>query len=106
MYRVSNVNLFSIDQQNKVNKGGLSLEEALNILMGGFLRGGSSFLKGEIIKAGSGVNREVRVGVTHVSDFNLFVNCVFNIKKNIFILIIISGLCCICENYGWNLVGT
>lgn len=35
--------------------------------MGGFLRGGSSFLKGEIIKAGSGVNREIRVGVTHVS---------------------------------------
>ncbi|XP_062123541.1 HEAT repeat-containing protein 5B isoform X3 [Drosophila sulfurigaster albostrigata] len=52
-------------------KGGtlrlVSLDEALNILMAGFLRGGASFLKGtgEIIKGSSGVNREVRVGVTH-----------------------------------------
>lgn len=37
--------------------------------MSGFLRGGVGFLKGtgEIIKGSSGVNREVRVGVTHVS---------------------------------------
>jgi hypothetical protein len=44
-----------------------SLDEALGILMSGFLRGGVSFLKGtgEIIKGTSGVNREVRVGVTH-----------------------------------------
>lgn len=44
-----------------------SLDEALNILMSGFLRGGVGFLKGtgEIIKGTSGVNREVRVGVTH-----------------------------------------
>lgn len=42
-----------------------SLDEAFGILMSGFLRGGASFLKGEMIK-GSGVNREVRVGVTHV----------------------------------------
>ena len=36
--------------------------------MSGFLRGGVGFLKGtgEIIKGSSGVNREVRVGVTHV----------------------------------------
>ncbi|XP_030374893.1 HEAT repeat-containing protein 5B isoform X2 [Scaptodrosophila lebanonensis] len=52
-------------------KGGaqrlVSLDEALGILMSGFLRGGVSFLKGtgEIIKGSSGVNREVRVGVTH-----------------------------------------
>lgn len=47
----------------------VSLEEALGILMSGFLRGGVGFLKGtgEIIKGSSGVNREVRVGVTHVS---------------------------------------
>lgn len=47
-----------------------SLDEALGILMSGFLRGGVSFLKGtgEIIKGTSGVNREVRVGVTHVSS--------------------------------------
>ncbi|XP_065165699.1 HEAT repeat-containing protein 5B isoform X3 [Atheta coriaria] len=45
----------------------VSLEEALGILMSGFLRGGVGFLKGtgEIIKGSSGVNREVRVGVTH-----------------------------------------
>lgn len=46
-----------------------SLDEAFGILMSGFLRGGVSFLKGtgEMIKGTSGVNREVRVGVTHVS---------------------------------------
>ncbi|XP_014275349.1 HEAT repeat-containing protein 5B isoform X4 [Halyomorpha halys] len=45
----------------------MSLEEALGVLMSGFLRGGIGFLKGtgEIIKGSSGVNREIRVGVTH-----------------------------------------
>lgn len=57
-------------QMNTSQKGQLrtmSLEETLGILMSGFLRGGVSFLKGtgEIIKGSSGVNREVRVGVTH-----------------------------------------
>lgn len=44
-----------------------SLDEAFGLLMSGFLRGGASFLKGtgEMIKGSSGVNREVRVGVTH-----------------------------------------
>lgn len=43
-----------------------SLDEALGFLMSGFLRGGTSaFLKGEMIKGTSGINREVRVGVTH-----------------------------------------
>ncbi|XP_045454840.1 HEAT repeat-containing protein 5B [Melitaea cinxia] len=53
-------------QQNKKDppKNVISLDEALNLLMGAFLRGGTSFLKGEIIKSGSGVNREVRVCVT------------------------------------------
>jgi hypothetical protein len=47
----------------------VSLDEALGILMAGFLRGGVGFLKGtgEIIKGSSSVNREVRVGVTHVN---------------------------------------
>lgn len=47
----------------------ISLDEAFGILMSGFLRGGTGFLKGtgEIIKGSSAVNREVRVGVTHVS---------------------------------------
>lgn len=52
-----------------VNKNAkiFSLDEAMGILMAGFLRGGVGFLKGtgEIIKGSSGVNREVRVGVTH-----------------------------------------
>ncbi|CAH2095245.1 unnamed protein product [Euphydryas editha] len=54
-------------QQNKKDppKNVISLDEAFNLLMGAFLRGGTSFLKGEIIKSGSGVNREVRVCVTH-----------------------------------------
>ncbi|CAG9828838.1 unnamed protein product [Diabrotica balteata] len=45
----------------------VSLDEALGVFMSGFLRGGVGFLKGtgEIIKGSSGVNREVRVGVTH-----------------------------------------
>lgn len=44
----------------------VSFDEALSILMGGFLRGGGSFLKGtEMIKGTSNINREVRVGVTH-----------------------------------------
>ncbi|KAF2363792.1 Armadillo-type fold [Trinorchestia longiramus] len=42
----------------------VSLEEALALLSTGFLRGGTSFLKGEIIKGSSGVARELRVGVT------------------------------------------
>ncbi|XP_065200390.1 HEAT repeat-containing protein 5B isoform X2 [Planococcus citri] len=45
----------------------VSLDDAFGILMSGFLRGGTGFLKGtgEIIKGSSTVNREVRVGVTH-----------------------------------------
>ncbi|XP_061729047.1 HEAT repeat-containing protein 5B [Cydia pomonella] len=54
-------------QQSKKDppKNVVSLDEALNLLMGAFLRGGTSFLKGELIKSGSGVSREVRVCVTH-----------------------------------------
>lgn len=54
----------------------MSLEDALGILMAGFLRGGVSFLKGtgEIIKGSSGINREVRVGVTHVSFLKKILN--------------------------------
>ena len=44
----------------------VSLDEALNLLASGFLRGGIGFLKsgGEMIK-GVSVSRETRVGVTH-----------------------------------------
>ena len=53
--------------QSKNQIRSVSLDEALGILMSGFLRGGGSFLKGtgEMIKGTSTVNREVRVGVTH-----------------------------------------
>lgn len=46
----------------------VTLEDALTILMNGFLRGGTGFLKGtgEIIKGTTGSHREVRVGVTYV----------------------------------------
>ncbi|KAF9416302.1 hypothetical protein HW555_006256 [Spodoptera exigua] len=55
----------SVQQKKDPPKNVVSLDEALNLLMGAFLRGGTSFLKGEIIKSSSGVNREVRVCVTH-----------------------------------------
>ena len=47
------------------------MDDALGILLSGFLKGGTGFLKGtgEIIKGSSTVNREVRVGVTHVRKF-------------------------------------
>ena len=59
-------NVFSGIPSSKSAKN-VSLNDALSILMTGFLRGATSFLKGEIIKGTSGVNREVRVGVTYVS---------------------------------------
>lgn len=46
------------------------LDDVLNILATGFLKGGTGFLKssaaGEMIKGGGSVNREIRVGITHV----------------------------------------
>jgi len=52
----------------------LKLEDVLNILASGFLRGGTGgFLKGsaagEMIKGSGNVNRDIRVGVTHVSKY-------------------------------------
>lgn len=46
-----------------------TLEEVLELMATGFLRGGSGFLKsgGEMLKGGASVSREVRVGVTQVS---------------------------------------
>ncbi|CAN7999924.1 unnamed protein product [Ixodes hexagonus] len=55
--------------QAQVGKNRLaSLDEVLALLASGFLRGGIGFLKGsagEMIKGGSSVSREIRVGVTH-----------------------------------------
>ena len=47
----------------------MRLEEALNMMAAGFWKGGGGFLKagGEMVKGGGTVNREIRVGVTHVS---------------------------------------
>lgn len=58
-----------VQSQSAANKSlrSITLDESFGVLMSGFLRGGVSFLKGtgEMIKGTSGVNREVRVGVTH-----------------------------------------
>lgn len=60
------INAATMNQSSKHAIKPVSLEECLSILMTGFLRGATSFLRGgEIIKGTSGVNREVRVGVTH-----------------------------------------
>uniref|UniRef100_A0A8C5STT0 HEAT repeat-containing protein 5B n=1 Tax=Laticauda laticaudata TaxID=8630 RepID=A0A8C5STT0_LATLA len=50
----------------KQNVKKATLEEVLELMATGFLRGGSGFLKsgGEMLKVGGSVNREVRVGVT------------------------------------------
>ncbi|KAI5731689.1 hypothetical protein M8J77_014389 [Diaphorina citri] len=56
-----------VSQPSNKNVKTTTLEEALGVLQTGFLKGGGGFLKGtgEIIKGTAGVNREVRVGVTH-----------------------------------------
>ena len=73
--------------QNKALKI-LSLEEALTIMMSGFLRGGVGFLKntGEIIKGSSGMNREVRVGVTHVSSFSFIAIVNIIVTRHLFLV--------------------
>ena len=45
------------------------------MMAAGFWKGGGGFLKagGEMVKGGGTVNREIRVGVTHVSCRNSFV---------------------------------
>ena len=45
------------------------------MMAAGFWKGGGGFLKagGEMVKGGGSVNREIRVGVTHVSCRNCFV---------------------------------
>lgn len=64
---------FSVMRQN-VKRA--TLEEVLELMATGFLRGGSGFLKsgGDMLKGGGSVSREVRVGVTQVS-------CSFSNKK-------------------------
>ncbi|XP_034418992.1 HEAT repeat-containing protein 5A isoform X2 [Cyclopterus lumpus] len=47
-------------------RGRSSLEEAMDLLSGGFLRGGAGFLRasGDLLKGTSSVSKEVRIGVT------------------------------------------
>lgn len=69
-----------------------TLEEVLELMATGFLRGGSGFLKsgGEMLKVGGSVNREVRVGVTQVGALNIcsleFLLCMLDHFPNIFIM--------------------
>lgn len=58
--------LFSSVMRQNVKRA--TLEEVLELMATGFLRGGSGFLKsgGEMLKGGGSVSREVRVGVTQV----------------------------------------
>lgn len=60
-------NTSMVPQPSNKNTKTTTLDEALGLLQTGFLKGGVGFLKGtgEIIKGTTGVNREVRVGVTH-----------------------------------------
>uniref|UniRef100_A0A2K6GY98 HEAT repeat containing 5B n=1 Tax=Propithecus coquereli TaxID=379532 RepID=A0A2K6GY98_PROCO len=55
-----------------------TLDEVLELMATGFLRGGSGFLKsgGEMLKVGGSVNREVRVGVTQVCNIYVEENSV------------------------------
>lgn len=61
--------LFSSVMRQNVKRA--TLEEVLELMATGFLRGGSGFLKsgGEMLKGGGSVSREVRVGVTQVRRF-------------------------------------
>ncbi|ESO02529.1 hypothetical protein HELRODRAFT_155831 [Helobdella robusta] len=43
----------------------VKLDDILAMMGSGFMRGGSSFLKGGEQKGGSNINRDIRVGVTH-----------------------------------------
>lgn len=49
----------------------VKLEDVLGLLSAGFLRGGFGFLKSSSSSSSAGVNREIRVGVTHVSMFTI-----------------------------------
>lgn len=68
---------FLLDTMNKSNANAanakkVKVEDLLNYLAGGFLRGNIGFLKSnttERIKGPTTVQREIRIGVTHVKYF-------------------------------------
>ncbi|PVD26321.1 hypothetical protein C0Q70_13992 [Pomacea canaliculata] len=73
-------NLLASAQNTKVQIGKVKpakLEDVLNILASGFLKGGMGFLKGsaagEMIKGSASINREIRVGITHA--YVEFIRC-------------------------------
>jgi hypothetical protein len=66
---------------NAANVKKIKTEDILNYLAGGFLRGNLGFLKSnttERIKGPTTVQREIRIGVTHVRN---------DIRKNLRIII-------------------
>lgn len=99
----------------------MSLDEALTVLLTGFLRGGTSFLKGtgEMIKGSSSVSREIRVGITQVCVWFVIqfwekykmLSC--SPRQNtkcsqrfIPFTFVFPGLCGICARNGSTVVGT
>lgn len=58
----------------------MSLEEVLELLGAGFLRGSSGFLRasGDMLKGSSSVSRDVRVGVTQVGIRARSLTCNFH----------------------------
>ena len=55
------------------------------MMAAGFWKGGGGFLKtgGEMVKGGGNVNREIRVGVTHVSSRKLSLVGTIKMKAHI-----------------------
>lgn len=53
-------------------RGQTSLEEVMDLLLGGFLRGGAGFLRasGDMLKGTSSVGKDVRIGVTQVDCYS------------------------------------
>lgn len=89
-----------------------TLEEVLELMATGFLRGGSGFLRsgGEMLKGGGSVSREVRVGVTQVRKFpvtskNLYQSHLFPPLHIHFFHCFVSGLCRVCDYTRWTMAG-
>lgn len=59
---------FSPAAPRQGGRGRSSLEEVMDLLSGGFLRGGAGFLRasGDMLKGTSSVGKDVRIGVTQV----------------------------------------
>lgn len=77
-----------------------TLEEVLELLATGFLRGGSGFLKsgGEMLKGGGSVSREVRVGVTQVRPLlHRHHDPSRPDSTTLTLALHFPGLCCVCE---------